>query len=191
MRRPIAVLVPTLAFLLIAGTPFLRLEQGVPDATVYPAGVESRDAWVALQTEFRRRRDDADHHPGRRRRATRPTRPTITARACAFADAARGASTGIDRVEGPFTLSDPATGAPLTPDEVAALYAAAREPATRRASTRLREPYVRGGDRPARRDQPARPVRARPRTAVIPLVRAVADRRAASTIQVGGGAALG
>ena len=52
MRRPIAVLVPTLAVLLLAGTPFLRLEQGVPGADIYPAGVESRDAYVALQTEF-------------------------------------------------------------------------------------------------------------------------------------------
>ena len=52
MRRPIAVLVPTLAFLLIVGSPFLRLEQGVPGAEIYPPGVESRDAYVALQTEF-------------------------------------------------------------------------------------------------------------------------------------------
>ena len=52
MRRPVAVLVPTLAILLIAGSPFLRLEQGVPGAEIYPAGVESRDAYVALQTEF-------------------------------------------------------------------------------------------------------------------------------------------
>ena len=52
MRRPIAVLVPTLAILLVAGSPFLRLEQGVPGAEIYPPGVESRDAYVALQTEF-------------------------------------------------------------------------------------------------------------------------------------------
>ena len=54
MRRPVAVLVPTLAFLLIVGSPFLRLEQGVPGAEIYPPGVESRDAYVALQTEFAR-----------------------------------------------------------------------------------------------------------------------------------------
>src|SRR6266540_1201169 len=52
MRRPITVIVPTLAVLLIAGSPVLRLEQGVPGAEIYPAGVESRDAYVALQTEF-------------------------------------------------------------------------------------------------------------------------------------------
>ena len=32
-------------------------------------------------------------------------------------------STGIDRVEGPFAITDPATGLPLSPEEVAALYA--------------------------------------------------------------------
>src|SRR6476660_715289 len=32
MRHPVAVLVPTLSFLLILGLPFLRLQQGVPDA---------------------------------------------------------------------------------------------------------------------------------------------------------------
>ena len=54
MRRPILVLVPTLVVLLAAGTPFLRLQQGVPGAEIYPAGLESRDAYVALQTEFPR-----------------------------------------------------------------------------------------------------------------------------------------
>jgi len=32
MARPVAVLIPTLAFLLLLGTPFLRLSQGIPDA---------------------------------------------------------------------------------------------------------------------------------------------------------------
>ena len=36
MRRPIAVLVPVLAVLFIAGSPFFRLQQGVPDATALP-----------------------------------------------------------------------------------------------------------------------------------------------------------
>ena len=43
---------PDARVLLIAGIPFLRLEQGVPGAEIYPPGVESRDAYVALQTEF-------------------------------------------------------------------------------------------------------------------------------------------
>src|SRR5262245_8560270 len=43
MARPIAVLIPVLAVLLLVGSPFLRIQQGIPDATVYPAGVASRD----------------------------------------------------------------------------------------------------------------------------------------------------
>ena len=53
MARPIAVLIPTLAFLLILGTPFFRLEQGIPDASILPEGIESREASVALAEEFR------------------------------------------------------------------------------------------------------------------------------------------
>ena len=52
MRHPIAVLVPTLAVLLLAGIPFLQLRQGVPGPEVNPPGLESRDAYVALDTEF-------------------------------------------------------------------------------------------------------------------------------------------
>src|SRR4026207_1952102 len=48
MARPVAVLIPALAFLLILGTPFLRLEQGIPDASILPRGIESREAAVAL-----------------------------------------------------------------------------------------------------------------------------------------------
>ena len=52
MRHPILVLIPTLLLLLVAGSPFLRLNQAVPDASVLPAGRESRDAYVALRDEF-------------------------------------------------------------------------------------------------------------------------------------------
>ena len=120
MRRPIAVLVPTLASCWSLGSPFLRLEQGVPGAEIYPPGVESRDAYVALQTEFA---------PGE----TTPITiladvqgpPTSAANIQALdAYAAKiDALEGIDRVESPFVIHDPATGAVLTPDQVAALYA--------------------------------------------------------------------
>ena len=40
-------------FLVVVGSPFLGLKQGIPDATVMPAGVPSRDAWVSLQADFR------------------------------------------------------------------------------------------------------------------------------------------
>ncbi len=108
MRRPIAVLIPTLAFLLIVGSPFLRLEQGVPGAEIYPPGVESRDAYVALQTEFA---------PGE----TTPIiiladvtgSPTDLANIKALdAYAAQvDALDGVDRVESPFVIHDPTTGA--------------------------------------------------------------------------------
>ena len=54
MARPVMVLIPTLLFLLFLGTPFLRLVQGVPDASVLPAGIESREASVALADDFRK-----------------------------------------------------------------------------------------------------------------------------------------
>ena len=120
MRRPIAVLIPTLAILLIAGIPFLRLQQGVPGAEIYPAGVESRDAYVALQQEFA---------PGETTPivilADVPGSPTDAATIAALTDyaATLEAMDDIDRVEGPFTIRDPATGAVLPPDQVAALYA--------------------------------------------------------------------
>ena len=120
MRRPLTVLVPTLAILLIAGSPVLRLEQGVPGAEIYPAGVESRDAYVALQTEFA---------PGETTPVVilasvegSPTDPANIAALAAYA-AQIDDLTGIDRVEGPFTITNPQTGAILTPDQVAAAYA--------------------------------------------------------------------
>nr|MBA2570008.1 MMPL family transporter [Chloroflexota bacterium] len=52
MAHPVAVLVPTLGLLLLAGTPYLHLQQAVPDAAVLPPGLKSRDAAVALDREF-------------------------------------------------------------------------------------------------------------------------------------------
>jgi len=52
MAHPVAVLVPTLVLLLAAGTPYLRIQQSVPDASVFPPGLESRDAYVAITEEF-------------------------------------------------------------------------------------------------------------------------------------------
>ena len=44
MAHPVVVIIPTLALLLLAGLPFLRLEQGIPDAYTLPAGLESRES---------------------------------------------------------------------------------------------------------------------------------------------------
>jgi RND superfamily putative drug exporter len=52
MRRPVAVLVPTLAALLILGTPFLHVRFNAPDATILPANVPSRASFDRLVDAF-------------------------------------------------------------------------------------------------------------------------------------------
>jgi RND superfamily putative drug exporter len=185
MRHPVAVLIPTLAFLLLLGSPFLRLEQGVPGAEIYPPGVESRDAYVALQTEFA---------PGE----TTPIviladvtgAPTDAANIKAITDyaAAVAAISGIDRVEGPFTIHDPATGTLLTPEQVAALYAL---PADQRPPgiDALLAQYVRGSTVRLDAISPLSPSRP-DATDLIPIVRTTVPGSGITT-QVGGSAAIG
>jgi RND superfamily putative drug exporter len=52
MRRPVAVLVPTLALLLILGSPFLHVRFNAPDAAILPPDVPSRASFDLLRTEF-------------------------------------------------------------------------------------------------------------------------------------------
>src|SRR5215218_5068118 len=52
MRRPVAVLVPTLAILLVLGVPFLHVRFNAPDATILPPDVPSREAYEILAREF-------------------------------------------------------------------------------------------------------------------------------------------
>ncbi len=52
MARPVAVLVPTLALLLILGTPFLSVRFNAPDATILPAYVSSRQSLDLLRAAF-------------------------------------------------------------------------------------------------------------------------------------------
>jgi RND superfamily putative drug exporter len=52
MRRPVAVLVPTLAFLLVLGIPFLHVRFNAPDASILPASVPSRATFDRLVDEF-------------------------------------------------------------------------------------------------------------------------------------------
>ena len=189
MRRPVLVLVPTLVLLLAAGTPFLRLQQGVPGAEIYPAGLESRDAYVALQTEFPRGETtpivvladvagsplDADN-----------------ALALARYSVSLTGIEGIDRVEGPFTLDDPATGQPMTAEAVASLWATPREqlpPELAAGLARLEAAYVKGSSvridaiSPIDASQPEA-------SALIPVVRDL-DPGEGIVTQVGGTAALG
>jgi RND superfamily putative drug exporter len=191
MRHPIAVLVPTLLFLLAAGSPYLRLQQGVPDATVLPAGVESRDAWVALQTEFQ----------------AGETTPIIVlldttgdelsaasiAGVQAYADNLATIE-GIDRVEGPFELTDP-TGRELSADEVAQLYATPPDqlpPDLAAGLAALREAYIRDGT--VRLDAISPYASADPKaTSLVSTIRAADATLPAGIdgVQIGGGAALG
>jgi uncharacterized membrane protein YdfJ with MMPL/SSD domain len=190
MRRPIAVLVPVLAFLLVVGSPYLRLQQGIPDATVYPAGVPSRDAWVALQTEFRA----GETTPIVILLDTKDT-PTSEGSIAAVSAATDelDAVNGIDRVEGPFSITNPATGAAMTPAEVAQAYNAppGSLPAEVEAGlARLKDAYIRGNTvrldaiSPYKSSEPAG-------TAVISRVRAIQLDPAITRMQVGGGAAIG
>jgi RND superfamily putative drug exporter len=190
MRRPMAVLIPVLAFLLLVGSPYLRLQQGIPDATVYPAGVPSRDAWVALQEEF---------GPGETTpiivladTLDAPTDAASITAVAALADALVGVE-GIDRVEGPFSIVDPATGLLMPAAQVAELYAAAPgalPPELAAGLARLRETYIRGSTvrldaiSPLKSSEPAG-------TAVISRVRALPLDPAITRMQVGGGAAIG
>jgi RND superfamily putative drug exporter len=52
MRRPIAVLVPTLLVLLVLGTPFLHVRFNAPDARILPESVPSRQSFDRLTEEF-------------------------------------------------------------------------------------------------------------------------------------------
>jgi putative drug exporter of the RND superfamily len=52
MRHPVAVLVPTLLFLLVLGSPFLHVRFNAPDSSVLPPSVPSRQAFDRLRDEF-------------------------------------------------------------------------------------------------------------------------------------------
>jgi RND superfamily putative drug exporter len=52
MRRPVAVLLPTLTFLLVLGIPFLHVRFNAPDASILPATVPSRATFDRLVDEF-------------------------------------------------------------------------------------------------------------------------------------------
>lgn len=185
MRRPFAVIAPVLLLLLVAGAPVLHLEQGVPGAEIYPPGVESRDAYVALQTDFA---------PGETTPivilANVPGSPTDPATIRALSDyAARlTALDGIDRVEGPFSIRNPQTGQSLSPDQVAALYALPEAQRPPGLAALLNE-YVRGHT--VRLDAisplpPARPAA----TGLTPTIRAMSAGDGI-TVQVGGSAPTG
>jgi RND superfamily putative drug exporter len=189
MARPIAVLVPTLAFLLIAGTPFLRLSQGIPDASVLPVGIESREASVALSTEFQ-----AGETSPIVVLASVTGSPTDEANVQRIIDlsAEIDAVAEIDRVEGPFAgIKDPQTGADLDAAGIAALFTMPREnlpPEMAAGLERLEDAYIRGSTVRLDAISPLSPL-SPDGTAVVPAVRAVEVDGV--TTQVGGLAADG
>jgi RND superfamily putative drug exporter len=52
MKRPVLVLVPTVGFLLVAGSPFLQLRLANGDVDMLPTHIEARQAWDAFQADF-------------------------------------------------------------------------------------------------------------------------------------------
>ena len=189
MARPFAFLIPTLIFLLVAGTPFLHLEQGIPNAATLPPGLESRDAAVALANDFK---------------AGETTPITILANVQGDPTSAANigridqlvtaidAIDGIDRVEGPFNgLRDPQTGAALSAEQVAAFYAAPLSllpPQLAAARDQLTSAYIRGSTVRLDAISPIDAV-SPAGTALIPQIRGTAIDGV--TTQVGGLAAEG
>jgi RND superfamily putative drug exporter len=52
MQHPVAVLIPTLALLLVLGSPFLHVRFNAPDSSILPPWVPSRAAFDRLRAEF-------------------------------------------------------------------------------------------------------------------------------------------
>src|SRR5947208_14469577 len=52
MRRPVLVLVPTIALIAIAASPFVQLRLATADATILPPTVASRRGYDMLVNEF-------------------------------------------------------------------------------------------------------------------------------------------
>jgi RND superfamily putative drug exporter len=189
MARPVAVLIPTLAFLLILGTPFFRLSQGIPDASILPPGIESREASVALSREFR-----AGETSPIVVLADVTGSPTDQANVQHILDltAAIGSVPDVDRVEGPFAgLKDPTTGKDLDAAGIAALFAAPHDqlpPELAAGLDRLEDTYIRGSTVRLDAISPLAPL-SPGGTAVVPRIRDVTVDGV--TTQVGGLAADG
>ena len=158
MAHPIVVIIPTLSLLLLAGLPFLRLQQGIPDAYTLPAGLESREAAVAIQSGF-----EAGTTAPIVALVDVPGDPTSEAnvRALVAYGEGLGGVSGVERVESPFTgIPNPATGQPLDRRRARRPVrpAAGRVAAAARRPVGPVRPRV---HRPLRRHQPAPAVVAR------------------------------
>ncbi len=139
MAHPVAVLVPTLALLLVLGVPFLQVRQAVPDATMYPDSMESRKAFMTLRTEF---------SPGLANPliilAELDGDPTSEQMLYHLVDYARALEDveGVAQVQSFFTgIPNPLTGEPLTTAQVVAAYG---EPGLRGLLQPLLDRYISG-----------------------------------------------
>jgi len=103
MRRPVAVLVPTLALLLLAGAPFLRLRLAAVEVSILPPDTEARRGWDALRVSFPAETANAIlgvvEFPGE---------AFVPARVAALYDASRRVASlpGVVRVESVVDLTD-------------------------------------------------------------------------------------
>ena len=124
MARPWLVLLPLLALLLFAGSPFLRLRLGLSDARVLPERVEARQGWELLTKEFPGGETTTIpvvvHVPG--------GQPLTAARIGQLYDYARylGTLPNVSRVQGVASITGP-DGQPLPKDQVVALLTGPRE----------------------------------------------------------------
>ena len=120
MRRPVLVLVPVVAFILLAGSPFLHIHLATGDVTMLPKHEESRAAYDRLVDDFAGAGQNhisvvVDYPEG----------VTLDqARVAGLVDVGKRltALRGVQRVQGAFAL-DPR----LTADAYTALYAAPAE----------------------------------------------------------------
>jgi RND superfamily putative drug exporter len=151
--------------------------------------MESRDAYIALQTQF-----PTGETTPIVILASVPGDPTSAANATTLAAYAASLAKldGVTRVESPYSLADPTSGAPLTPEQVGQLYAlpaASRPAAAEAAITALQAAYVRGSTvrlNAISSLDPASPQA----TSMVPTIRAIQAGGGISTL-VGGESAIG
>jgi RND superfamily putative drug exporter len=129
MRRPVMVLVPVVAFILLAGSPFLHLRLANNDVTTLPKHEESRAAFDRLVSEFpggnQTHISVVIEHPGvgAPDGAGAPGDPLAPARVPDLVDLAKrvAALPNVDHITSPVTI-DPRLGVP----EYSALYSQPR-----------------------------------------------------------------
>jgi RND superfamily putative drug exporter len=100
MRRPLAVLIPTLALVVVIGAPFLRLRLAAADVRALPADTGARRGYDLLREHFpdlaATRVDVVTRFPG----------PLTPARIAALVDLSQRVATlpGVTRVESPLAI---------------------------------------------------------------------------------------